>query len=102
MRSGRSPREARRAAITGASRAPRLDSGRSLSGSPGSFQLDFACRNSVNRFTRLLESEEAGLEPRGLRHHRLIPRRVEHELDLGALDGRDQLDLLADVGGEDI
>ena len=42
-----------------------------------------------------------GLQSRGLRHHRLVPRRVEDEFDVGVLHGRDQQQLLADVGDQD-
>src|ERR671923_1632348 len=82
---GGSWRARRRAAIRGASLLPRPDSGRSWSASPTSSQLDFAWRSRISRFTGW-RSQQAGFEPCLLGHHRLIPRRVENELDFGPLD----------------
>src|SRR5689334_17096424 len=42
-------------------------------------------------------SEHAGLQPGRLGHHRLIPRRIEHQLDVGDRDGRNDFQLLFDV-----
>src|SRR3954463_8392324 len=41
--------------------------------------------------------EHSRLQARGLGHHRLVPWRIEHELDVGRRDGRDDLELLTDI-----
>src|SRR5437879_8187857 len=47
-------------------------------------------------------SEHAGLEPGGVRHHRLIPGRIERQLDARLAHRRDALDLVFHVIDEDV
>ena len=50
-----------------------------------------------SRSTQPLGSKHAGFQPRRLRHHRLIPGWVEHQLRVDLDDGGNQCHLLANV-----
>src|SRR5579885_545447 len=73
---------------------PSISTGRGCSGST-SAAAPTSCQRTAT-------SEHPGLEPCGLRHHRLIPRRVEDELDARLLDGRNALDLVARIIDQDV
>src|SRR5690606_15232706 len=47
-------------------------------------------------------SPHAGFQARGFGHHRLVPWRIEHEVNVRLGDGRDHLQLGAHVVDEDL
>src|SRR5690606_8526028 len=47
-------------------------------------------------------SEQAGFQPGLVRHHVLVPGRIEHQLDVGLGNGRHRLDLGAHVVHQDV
>src|ERR1022692_134688 len=46
--------------------------------------------------------QHAGLQPRLIRHHGVVPRRVEHQFDIDTCYGRNDLHLVANVLNQDL